>query len=107
MVTGSLGMAGNPTATLLTALGCCPGQCVLDFHVQIPSGASYHLVETSCLSLPMIQCTREVIPQDIWCLNRVTITLQEKFILWVHENEANNTLDLSLLRQQILAMQKA
>jgi hypothetical protein len=37
----------------------------------------------------------------------VTITLQVKFILWTHENKANNTVDLWLLRQQILAMQKA
>jgi hypothetical protein len=32
---------------------------------------------TLYLSLWMIQCTWEVIPQDIWCLNIVTITLQE------------------------------
>jgi hypothetical protein len=35
----------------------------------------------------------------------VTITLQVKLILWTHENEANDTVDLWLLRQQILAMQ--
>jgi hypothetical protein len=40
------------------------------------------------LSLLMMQCTWEVIPQDIWCHNIVTITLQIKLILWVHENEA-------------------
>jgi hypothetical protein len=39
----------------------------------------------------MIQCTWEVIPQDIWCLNIVTIALQVKLILWAHENEANDT----------------
>jgi hypothetical protein len=55
----------------------------------------------------MVWCTWEVIPQDIWCLNIVTITLQVKLILWAHENEANDTVDLWLLRQQILAMQKA
>jgi hypothetical protein len=49
----------------------------------------------------------EVMPQDIWCLNIVTIALQVKFILWAHENKVNNTVDLWLLRQQILAMQKA
>jgi hypothetical protein len=37
----------------------------------------------------------------------VTITLQVKLILWVHENKANNTVDLWLLRQQILAMTEA
>jgi hypothetical protein len=37
----------------------------------------------------------------------VTITLQVKLILWAHENEANDAVDLWLLRQQILAMQKA
>jgi hypothetical protein len=30
-----------------------------------------------------------------------------KLILWVQEKEANNTVDLWLVRQQILAMQKA
>jgi hypothetical protein len=55
----------------------------------------------------MIWCIREVIPQDIWCLHTVTINLQVKIILWAHENEANDTVDLWLLRQQILAMQKA
>jgi hypothetical protein len=35
----------------------------------------------------------------------VTITLQVKLISWAHENEANNAVDLWLLRQQILAMQ--
>jgi hypothetical protein len=37
----------------------------------------------------------------------VTKTLQVKLIFWAHENEANDTVDLWLLRQQILAMQKA
>jgi hypothetical protein len=55
----------------------------------------------------MIWCEREVIPQDIWCLNIVTIAFQIKLILWAHENEANDTVDFWLLRQQILAMQKA
>jgi hypothetical protein len=36
-----------------------------------------------------------------------SITLQVKLILWAHENEAIDTIDLWLLRQQILAMQKA
>jgi hypothetical protein len=49
----------------------------------------------------------EVIPQGVWCLNIVTVTLQVKLILWVHENEANDTVDLWLSRQKILAMQKA
>jgi hypothetical protein len=35
------------------------------------------------------------------------IVLEVMFILWAHENEANNTVDLWLLRQQILAMQNA
>jgi hypothetical protein len=40
---------------------------------------------TLYLSLLMIWCTWEVIPQDIWCLNIVTIALQVKVTLWAHE----------------------
>jgi hypothetical protein len=37
----------------------------------------------------------------------VTKTLQVKLILWVHENETKDPVDLWLLRQQILSTQKA
>jgi hypothetical protein len=49
----------------------------------------------------------EVIPQDSWGLNIVMVILQVKLILQVNENETNYTVDLWLLRPQILAMQKA
>jgi hypothetical protein len=49
MVTGNLGMAGNPTATLPAVLititihlGACTGRCILDFHAQTTNGWSYH-----------------------------------------------------------------
>jgi hypothetical protein len=37
----------------------------------------------------------------------VTIALQVKLILWSHENQANDIVDLWQLRQQTLAMQMA
>jgi hypothetical protein len=53
MVTGNLGMTGNPTATLQAALviitiqmGVVQGDA-LDFHAQPANGTSYHLAESS------------------------------------------------------------
>jgi hypothetical protein len=58
MVTDSLGIAGNPTGTLLSALvvitvqvGIVQGNVYWTIHVQSTNDASYYLVETSCIYL--------------------------------------------------------
>jgi hypothetical protein len=88
MVTSSLGMAGIPTATLLAVL------VIITIQMGVIQGDTYWTImlilqwcilslgkSTLYLSLLMIWCTWEVIPQDIWCLNIVTITSQLKLIL--------------------------
>jgi hypothetical protein len=95
MVTGNLGMAGNPamphcwwhwsllqyrwvlSRAMHTGLSCPACQwCILSLGR-----------DTLYLSLPMIRCTWQVIPPDVWCLNIATITLRVKLV-YVHENEA-------------------
>jgi hypothetical protein len=85
MVTSNLGMGGNPTATLLVVLviitiqvGAVQGEVHRTFMLNHQWCILSLGRDTLYLSSLMIWCTWEVIPQDIWCLNIVTITLQVK-----------------------------